>query len=143
VRGYEQTAEDKERAAERAAAVARELGADAAIITTDGGGNSHTDTMLTCRACERAGVRTAVMVAEMADPDATNPGLTDWVPEADCVVSVGNAEELVAEWKPERVLGGDVLLDGKPSRAAGSIPVRNYLGATNQMVQLDLTATTW
>jgi glycine reductase complex component B subunit alpha and beta len=143
MRGYEQSAEDKERAAELAARLAVELGADAAVITTDGGGNSHTDTMLTCRACERAGVRTAVIVAEMADPDATNPGLTDWVPEADCIASPGNAEELVPAWTPGRVLGGDLLLDGTPAASAGPIPVRNYLGATNQMGQLDLTATTW
>src|ERR671922_236797 len=138
--GYEQSAEEKDKAAEHAAALAVELGADAAVLTTDGGGNSHTDTMLTCRACERAGVRTAVIVAEMADPDATNPGLTDWVPEADCIVSAGNAEELVADWQPERVLGGDVLLDGTPAAAAGPVPVRNYLGANNQMGQLGLTA---
>jgi sarcosine reductase len=143
MRGYEQTAEDKERAAERSAAVARELGAAAVVITTDGGGNSHTDTMLTCRACEQAGIRTTVIVAEMADPEATNPGLTDWVPEADSIVSSGNAEELVPAWRPERVLGGEVLLDGTPAASAGPIPVRNYLGATNQMGQLDLTATTW
>jgi glycine reductase len=143
VRGYEQTAEDKERAAAQAASAAAELGAAAAVITTDGGGNSHTDTMLTCRACERAGIRTAVVVAEMADPETTNPGLTDWVPEADCVISVGNAEELVAAWKPDRVLGGDVLLDGTRADEAGPVPVRNYLGATNQMGQLDLTAVAW
>ena len=143
LRGYEQTAEDKQRAAERAAAAARDLGADAVVITTDAGGNSHTDTMLTCQACERSGVRTAVIVAEMADPDATSPGLTDWVPEADCIVSTGNAEELVPAWTPERVLGGELLLDGTPAVAAGPVPVRNYLGATNQMGQLDLVATTW
>lgn len=135
MRGYEQTAEDKERAAEGAAGAARELGADGVVITTDGGGNSHTDVMLTCRACEQAGIRTTVIVAEMADPQSTNPGLTDWVPEADCIVSAGNAEELVTAWKPERVLGGDMPPD--------PVPVRNYLGATNQMGQLALTATTW
>jgi glycine reductase len=143
MRGYEQTAEDKERAAERVAELARELGADGAIITTDAGGNSHTDVMLTCRACERADVRTSVIVAEMADPESTNPGLTDWVPEADCVVSAGNAEELVPGWTPERVVGGDVLLDGTRAADAGPVPVRNYLGATNQMGQLELTATAW
>jgi hypothetical protein len=142
-RGYEQGAEDKERAAAGAAQVAGELGADAAIITTDGGGNSHTDTMLTCRACEGAGIRTAVIVAEMADPETPNPGLTDWVPEADCIVSAGNAEELVDAWNPERVLGGDVLLDGTSAANAGLVPVRNYLGATNQMGQRDLTALAW
>lgn len=143
MRGYEQTAASKQQAAEGAAEAALALGADGAVITTDAGGNSHTDVMLTCRACERAGVRTTVMVAEMADPDSTNPGLTDWVAEADSIVSAGNAEELVPAWRPERVLGGESLLDGTPAAEAGPIPVRNYLGAANQMGQLELTATAW
>ena len=57
-------------------------------------------------------MRTTAIVAEMADPDSTSPGLTDWVAEADSIVSAGNAEELVPAWTPERVLGGDTLLDG-------------------------------
>jgi glycine reductase len=135
-RGYNQEAEEKERAAMHAARLAREIGADGAIVTTDAGGNSHTDTMLTIRHCERSGIRAVAVVAEMS-------GLTDHVPEADSIVSVGNAEELVPEWRPERVLGGDLLLDRRPAREAGPIPVRNYLGATNQFGQLRLRGVTW
>jgi glycine reductase complex component B subunit alpha and beta len=142
MRGYEQSADDKQRAAEAAAARAQELGADGVVITTDAGGNSHTDVMLTCRACERAGIRTTVILAEETDPESTRPILTDWVPEADSIVSTGNLEELVEEWKPERLLGGDTLLDGTTAGNAGSIPVRNYLGAANQMGQLTLGART-
>jgi glycine reductase complex component B subunit alpha and beta len=143
MRGYEQTAEDKQRAATAAAEAAVGLGADGAIVTTDAGGNSHTDVMLTVRACEQAGVRTTTIVAEMADPDSTSPGLTDWVPEADSIVSAGNAEELVPAWVPERVIGGDTLLDGSDARAVGPIPARNYLGATNQIGQHSLRAVAW
>jgi hypothetical protein len=140
MRGYEQSAEAKQAAAEAAAARALELGVDGVVITTDAGGNSHTDVMLTCRACEQAGIRTTVILAEETDPESTRPILTDWVSEADSIVSTGNLEELVAEWRPERVLGGDTLLDGTPAGAAGPIPVRNYLGAANQMGQLALGA---
>jgi glycine reductase complex component B subunit alpha and beta len=140
MRGYEQSAEDKQRVAKAAVARAQELGADGVIITTDAGGNSHTDVMLTCRACERAGIRTTVVLAEETDPESTRPILTDWVPEADSIVSTGNLEELVPEWRPERVLGGDKLLDGTAAAEAGLIPVRNYLGAANQMGQLTLGA---
>jgi len=143
MRGYEQTAEDKQRAAAAAAEAAVGLGADGAIVTTDAGGNSHTDVMLTVRACEAAGVRTTAIVAEMADPGSTSSGLTDWVPEADSIVSAGNAEEPVPAWEPERVLGGETLLDGTTASDSGPIPVRNYLGATNQTGQHALTATTW
>jgi glycine reductase complex component B subunit alpha and beta len=143
MRGYEQTADDKQRAATAAAKAAVALGADGAVITTDAGGNSHTDVMLTVRACEEAGVRTSAIVAEMADPGSTSSGLTDWVAEADSIVSAGNAEELVPAWTPARVLGGEALLDGTHASDAGPIPVRNYLGATNQTGQHALTATTW
>jgi Glycine/sarcosine/betaine reductase component B subunits len=143
IRGYEQSAADKQRAAAAAAETAAGLGADGAIVTTDAGGNSHTDVMLTVRACEEVGIRTTAIVAEMADPDSTSSGLTDWVPEADSIVSAGNAEELVPAWTPARVLGGDTLLDGSPAADPGPIPVRNYLGATNQTGQHALTATTW
>jgi len=142
MRGYEQSAADKQRGAERAAGVAGELGADGVVITTDAGGNSHTDVMLTCRACEEAGIRTTVVLAEETDPLSTKPILTDWVREADSIVSTGNVEELVDAWTPARVLGGDLLLDGTPAREAGPIPVRNYLGAANQMGQLALSART-
>jgi glycine reductase len=135
-RGYNQSARDKERAAMLAAKLARELGADGAIVTTDAGGNSHTDTMLTVRACERAGIKTVALVAEMG-------GLTDHVPEADAIVSVGNAEEYVPEWRPERVIGGETLLDGRPAADCGPVPVRNYLGATCQLGDLDLRAVSW
>jgi glycine reductase complex component B subunit alpha and beta len=142
MRGYEQSAADKQRAADGAADVARDLGAEGVVITTDAGGNSHTDVMLTCRACEQAGIRTTVVLAEETDPQSTRPILTDWVREADSIVSTGNVEELVEAWSPERVLGGDLLLDGTPAREAGPIPVRNYLGAANQMGQLALSART-
>jgi glycine reductase len=117
-RGYNQSATDKERAAMLAAKTARDLGADGAIVTTDAGGNSHTDTMLTVRACERAGIRAVALVAEMG-------GLTDHVPEADAIVSVGNAEEYVPEWRPKRVIGGDTLLDGRYAADSGPVAVRN------------------
>ena len=142
MRGYEQSAADKQSAADRAAEAAGELAADGVVITTDAGGNSHTDVMLTCRACEEAGIKTTVVLAEETDPQSTRPILTDWVREADSIVSTGNVEELVEAWTPERVLGGDLLLDGTPANEAGPIPVRNYLGAANQMGQLALSART-
>jgi glycine reductase len=142
-RGYEQTAEDKQLAADGAARAAGELGADGVVVTTDAGGNSHTDVMLTVQACERAGIRTCVVVAEQNDPASTEPALTDWVPEADCVVSVGNTEELVPAWTPNRVVGGDLLVAGTPAAEAGPIRVQDYLGATCQTGELALTARTW
>ena len=99
--GYLDTAAEKQAAAAASARLARELGADGAICTTFSSGNSHTDTMLTVRACESLGIGTVALVCE------TNGGLTDHVPEADCLVSTGNEDELVEAWTPSRVIGTD------------------------------------
>jgi glycine reductase len=134
---YWPSAFDKERSAMMAARLARQIGADAAVLTTFQSGNSHTDTMLTCRACERLGIRTVLLLAE------TNGGLTDHVPEADCIVSVGNEEELVSEWRPERVIGGERTWTGRPAAEAGPVPAVAYLGSLCQMGDMKLRAVSW
>jgi Glycine/sarcosine/betaine reductase component B subunits len=119
--GYLDGSVQKRTAAEDAAALAARLGADAAICTTFSSGNSHTDTMLTVQACERTGIRTAALVCE------TNGGLTDHVPEADCLISTGNEDELVAAWTPVRVIGGD-----DRARVGRAVPMVHYLGSCQQ-----------
>jgi glycine reductase len=119
--GYLDTAEEKQRSAAASAGLARGLGAAGVICTTFSSGNSHTDTMLTVRACERAGIAAVAIVAE------TNGGLTDHVPEATSIVSAGNEDELVAAWTPDRVIGTDV-----PARAGEPVPTWAYLSATVQ-----------
>lgn len=126
--GYLDSGSEKQRSAMLSARLAQQLGADGVVCTTFESGNSHTDTMLTVRACERLGIRTVAMVAE------TNGGLTDSVPEADAIVSVGNEDELVPAWTPERVLGGDDPFPGRP------VPTWAYLGAASQMGDMRWTA---
>jgi hypothetical protein len=117
--GYFDTAEEKRRAAQRTAALLSELGADAAVCTTFSSGNSHTDTMLTVRACEAAGIATVALLAE------TNGGLTDHVPEADLLVSTGNEDELVEAWVPDRVIGSD-----GPARSGEPVPQWAYVASS-------------
>jgi len=135
--GYLPSAFDKERSALMAAKLAGQVGADAAVLTTFQSGNSQTDTMLACRACEQSGIRTVLLLAE------TNGGLTDHVPEADCIVSVGNEEELVPEWRPERVVGGQRTWTGRPADDAGPVPAVTYLGSLCQLGDMKLRAVSW
>jgi sarcosine reductase len=135
--GYLPSARDKERSALLAARLAKRIGAEAAVLTTFQTGNSHTDTVLTAQACERLGVSTVVLFAE------TDAGLTDRAPETDCVVSTGNEEELVPEWRPKSVLGGEMTYSGRSAMDAGRLPVVEYLGAVSQMGDMKLRAVTW
>ncbi|MFL5736598.1 MAG: glycine/sarcosine/betaine reductase component B subunit [Actinomycetota bacterium] len=130
--GYLSTAEDKQRSALQTARLARLIGADAAVCTTFSSGNSHTDTMLTVRALESSGIRTCAILAE------TNGGLTDHVPEADCIVSTGNEDELLEPWTPGLVIGArdDEAMAGQP------VPLSSYLGANDETGAFDLTALT-
>jgi sarcosine reductase len=119
--GYLDSARQKQRSAMLSARLAEQLGADGVVCTTFSSGNSHTDTMLTARACERLGIGATAMVCE------TNGGLTDHVPEADCLVSTGNEDELVEPWRPGRIVGSD-----GPGRAGERVPTWAYLGACVQ-----------
>jgi glycine reductase complex component B subunit alpha and beta len=127
--GYLDSVFAKQRSAMLSARLASDLGADAAICTTFSSGNSHTDTMLTVRACESMGVRTVALVAE------TNGGLTDHVPEADCIVSTGNEDELVDGWAPDEVIGARTAV-----RAGEPVPLWAYVGAVSQTGNLYRTA---
>ena len=127
--GYLDSVFAKQRSAMLSARLASDLGADAAICTTFSSGNSHTDTMLTVRACESMGVKTVALVAE------TNGGLTDHVPEADCIVSTGNEDELVDGWVPDEVIGAPT-----PVRAGEPVPLWAYVGAVSQTGNLYRTA---
>jgi len=126
--GYLNTAAEKQRSAMLSARLAQMLGADGVVCTTFETGNSHTDTMLTVRACERLGIATSAILTE------TNGGLTDHVPEADCLISTGNEDELVPPWSPERVIGGAEGLESAP------VPTWAYLGANSQTGDATWTA---
>jgi glycine reductase complex component B subunit alpha and beta len=127
--GYLDTPAQKLRSAEAAARVAKELDADGVICTTFSSGNSHTDTMLTIRACEALGIATTGLVCE------TNGGLTDHVAEADCLVSTGNEDELVPAWTPDRVSG-----NAEAARVGEPVPTWAYVGGCSQTGECDWTA---
>jgi len=127
--GYLDTAFEKQRSAMLSARLAESMGADGVVCTTFSSGNSHTDTMLTVRACESLGIRSTAIISE------TNGGLTDHVAEADSIVSVGNEDQLVDPWTPDRVIGADA-----PVRVGEPVPTWAYLGACVQTGDMRLTA---
>jgi sarcosine reductase len=127
--GYLDGAEQKRRAAEASAELVAGLGADGVVCTTFSSGNSHTDTMLTVQACERRGVGAVALVCE------TNGGLTDHVPEADCLVSTGNEDELVDAWTPTTVIGGE-----EHARVGERVPQVYYVGGLVQTGDAQWTA---
>jgi sarcosine reductase len=129
-RGHHYSAWEKERSGNLAAHQAYLLGADGVALTWEGGGNSITDAMLTIRACERLGIKTAAIAYEMAEEDAADVILLDAVAEADALVSTGSTKRAVALPRMQRVLGGDALrlrpeIGGEYEAAEGPLDFEN------------------
>lgn len=90
------TMEGKERCSFQTVKLAEMLGADGAVLVTEGHGNPDEDIMLNVRNLERAGIKTAIISDELGGRDGRSPGLADWVRECDAMVSVGNTHEVLA-----------------------------------------------
>lgn len=116
--------------AEYAANLANLLGWEGAVVTKEGGGNADIDLFLTAEHCERRGVRTVLLMAELAGPDGRTPPLLDNPAGADALVSLGNYEEPVELPPVERVIGGDSLrmVEG-PLAGPLTIPTAAFFGA--------------
>lgn len=119
---------DKEVMAEYAVKLARLLGADAACSSYAGGGHPAVEFMLICQKCERAGIRTVLVMPETyGTPD--DPGFVYFVPEAERIVSTGRSTQSVELPPVQRVIGGASFFDLKGSPAEGrSVPYRYLLG---------------
>lgn len=78
------------------AKLAKMLGADGAILCTEGHGNPDEDIMLNVGNLEAAGIKTVIISDELGGADGKSPGLADWTPACDAMVSVGNTHQLLA-----------------------------------------------
>jgi glycine reductase len=127
------SAQAKERMSSYAANLALLLGAEGAILTYVGSGHSLVDVMMTCQKLERRGVRTTILLPEMA-ADGDTSGLVYSIPEADAMVSTGNYEEAVTFPPVERVLGGDALFEtGEQAARRFTLPLRAVLSSTDPL----------
>ena len=132
---------DKERSAKEAVDQIRQLGADGVVVSKEGFGNPDADLMMIIRALEQIGVRTVAITDEFAGVDGESQSLADTAPEADAIVSVGNANERIELPAMSKVFGPlpDVsrLAGGYPHsvRSDGTMEVelQAIIGATNQL----------
>ena len=89
-----------------AAQMARLLGAESAIVTgAVPSGNNFMDTMMTVQACERKGIKTALIAPERGGIDGTDLPHVFYVPEATAMVSTGSMERPIALPAPTKVIG--------------------------------------
>jgi len=131
----------KQAAAEGSVALARQLSIQGAIVSKEGFGNPDADLMLLLGGLERSGIRCVGLTDEFAGPDGASQSLADVTPEADALVSTGNANERIVLPAVAQVIGPlpDVtrLAGGYPHslRDDGTLEVelQAIMGATNEL----------
>jgi glycine reductase len=131
----------KQRSAEQAVALVRELAPAGVVLTKEGFGNPDADLMMLIAGLETAGIRTVAITDEFAGSAGDSQSLADTTPAADALVSVGNANEQVRLPPMRHVIGPlpDVarLAGGYPHSLGedGSLEVelQAIVGATNQL----------
>ncbi len=142
------TLADKERSSDYASKLVKLVGAEGAIITEEGFGNPDCDLMMLCKKIEEYGTKTVLITDEYAGRDGRSQSLADAVPQANAVVSVGNANEvitlppmkrIIGELKPAEVIAGGfagcITADG-----ALNIEIQAIMGSTCQLGFGKLTA---
>jgi len=134
------TLREKSRSAKFAAKLAAQLGASGVVLSQEGGGHADTDLMLCCAECEKLGIRTAMLINEIAGPRGDQPSLVDTTPYATAVVSTGNNDEVVSLPAMDRVLGGGEVTGVGPAAAAFKTALGRMYTATNQFGALAMSA---
>ncbi|MBN1833473.1 MAG: glycine/sarcosine/betaine reductase component B subunit [Deltaproteobacteria bacterium] len=141
------TLKDKTRSARYAVKLVHMLGADGAVITKEGFGNPDADTMMYCARLEEKGIRTVIISDEFAGVDGASQSLADTTPQADAVVSTGNANEPIALPHMDKVIGDIRVIEKMAGGQAGSlsqkgitVELQTIMGATNELGFEFLTA---
>ncbi len=139
---------DKERSSDCASKLVKLIGAEGAIITEEGFGNPDTDMMMLCKKIEEYGIKTVLITDEYAGRDGGSQSLADAVPQADAVISVGNANEvitlppmkrIIGDLKPAEVIAGGFV--GSVTAGGGlNIEIQSIMGSTCQLGFGKLTA---
>lgn len=109
-RGHHNDHQSKERNGYMVANVACMIGAQGAIMTLEGTGNTWVDFMQSVRALERSGVRTVQIVHELGGVEGKDWPIVDYTPEADAIVTGGGADRQLQLPAMKRVVGGSEVV---------------------------------
>lgn len=131
----------KRESAGQAVELVKHLRPRGVIISKEGFGNPDADLMMLIHKLESSGIRTVAITDEFAGPNGASQSLADTTPEADAIISTGNANQLT-ELPPMSTTIGPIeditsLTGAYPQslRADGSleIEIQGIIGATNEM----------
>jgi glycine reductase len=131
----EPVSEDEKRlVSDHAARLCVAIGADAAIVTKEGGGNADADVAMKMDALEERGIAAVGLFAEMAGRDGTAPPLVAAPSHANAMVSTGNYDEPVLVERVDRAFGGErVEIADANATAELELPIAAIYGSLNPL----------
>lgn len=132
---------EKKTSATAAIELAKQLRAEGAVVTEEGFGNPEADLMMIVRGLEEAGIRTVCITDEYAGSDGASQSLADTTPEADAIVTAGNANELLTLPPMDLIIGpldSITELAGAYPQSLGpdgslTLEIQGIVGATNEL----------
>lgn len=145
------TLADKRRSSSYAVKLATMIGVDGLIISEEGFGNPDADLIMNCTKAEKVGIKTVLITDEYAGRDGASQSLADAAPEADAVVTAGNANEIVVLPKMYKIIGFteyvDIIAGGFDGslRPDGTIEVelQAITGSTSELGFTNIGAKSW
>ena len=145
------TLADKRRSSSYAVKLATMIGVDGLIISEEGFGNPDADLIMNCTKAEKVGIKTVLITDEYAGRDGASQSLADAAPEADAVVTAGNANEIVVLPKMDKIIGFteyvDIIAGGFDGslRPDGTIEVelQAITGSTSELGFTNIGAKSW
>ena len=132
---------DKERSAKEAVALVQQLAPAGAIITKEGFGNPDSDFMMIFKLLKESSIHCVGVTDEFAGSDGASQSLADATPEADMIVSTGNANERIYLPPMTQTIGpvpdvarlaGGYAGSIKPDGAL-EVELQAIIGATNEL----------
>ena len=132
---------EKEHSARAAVELVQGMDPQGAIVTKEGFGNPDSDFMMILRLLERAGIKSVGVTDEFAGTDGGSQSLADSTPEAEAIVSTGNANEPVRLPPLERAIGHPPDVSRLAGGYSGSlkadgtleVELQAIMGATNEL----------
>ncbi|MFC1979808.1 glycine/sarcosine/betaine reductase component B subunit [Chloroflexota bacterium] len=136
------TEPERERSAFIASNLAKSvLGADGVIITKSSGGAPDVDVAQTAQRCEELGVKTVLLMWDVASGSGVESGIVFNFPKANTIVNTGNEWLSVSLPAVERVIGRPVILSSGVSSDGTLEKVLNWIvGAVDLLGRSKITS---
>lgn len=138
--------DEKEEMAEKAVKLIKKYKPHMAVLSKEGFGNPDADIMLMTRLLEKSGIKVVSLHDEWPGSKGVSPSLKDMTPEADAMISTGNATALVLLPSVSKIIGpyekltriAGVHSDSVRGDGSIEIEIEAILGSTHQFGDMNL-----